>query len=919
MKVKDSRGFTLVEIIVSLIIMAILAGIIAPSVANYTNQSRITNNNNTARTIFLAVQSQLTGMKNSGTLTRLAEFSREGGKLVIKGGYLKTTHPTAGLVDATKENIYYLFLSKSPSKPDDPFLLELLEKLDMAGDVINASVCIEVNAATGNVVSAFYSKDFDTFVYDSSANLYNLKKNREANGQLGVYTVDVAGFADIGVSLEPSIVLTDGLHEDGTGIENALYCEAYIIDDSAMHTIEICDQNGVPYLDGDGRPYAISFTGKSILQTSFNSNPIFQYRDLQAADHAGSIIDGAKEDIHIVHRSSGLVSPDGGTVMTHRKVVWVLDLLDDNNSEVTFKNSIYTKYPGIKIEDITARMRYAGSESGFSSDVVNAYYAFETNDAYIISDARHFSNMRYVATNPESPIRKFIQSKDIDMSVVQKFVPLNWVPSGDGGATSGSFEANFIGEKNATSSYLISNVNIRSNAPDTGIFGVIENSSFKGIVIENATIEAQSGGNVGAIAGSVINSTISRAAVSANITVSGGGAANVGGLVGLLEESHINFSYNSGGVSTEETFGAVNISGVYSMAANVGGIAGRVLSGSVSTSYNNARVGIKSVSSGSTYQIEDPKYDTISALDLKAISIGGVVGRNDGVVQNCYATNFSAEYYTALGESNSGSIVGMNQGTCRDSYALYNGVPYDTLGDGVSNGRILNKAGLKGAASLLGTSWFKAGNTTASEGVSYHLAANYPYPVISNNAHRFDWENIDSPIDAVALKEVNFENALGLVPAMESDEYPGYIEVNISNSMAANYIGNLRIDVKYRGVSPLFTRVELDSFRVDWTTGQHIDGPWHEDLRYGPQYVPFSVRNQPAWFSNFATDQSFYYATALRPLSATVYSTLPFVRGVQPGFIPTSADYTMYIKIEVSGADPVGYGSLWDIDQLPWR
>ena len=920
MKVKGSRGFTLVEVILVLVILGVLTGLIAPGIVHFMNQAKITKHNNIARTVFLAAQSQLTNMKNSGTLTDVSEFSVVNGSLVIKGGYLASSRSTAGRVDASlvnepddinKEAMYYLTLSKNGE--DDSFLLSLLSKVDIAKDVIEGTVCIEFNAGTGNVMSAFYSDTFDKFVYDGSDSENNLMKHRTPSTKLGVYAVDTTGLMHINIS-EPKITLTDGLHDDGKGIANALYCEAYIVDESANHTIEICVADGAPYLDENGLPYAVTFTGNSIFQKSFSTDHVFQYQDLQASDHAGSVIDGYADDIHIMFKSNELTDPNGGTVMSHRKVVWVLDLLDDNKHGIAFENSIYVKYPGIEIDDIIATLSYSGSGSSFSSDMVNSYYAFETEDSYLIEDARHFSNMRYVGTNPASKIKAFVQTEDIDLLPVYNFAPLNWIPDGGNIRTDGVFEADFTGEKDGESSYLISNVYIESDDQNTGVFGVIENSSFKGIALKKAEIKAKKGGNAGAIAGIAVDSNISRAAVSANVTVTGGTFANAGGLVGLTENSNINLSYNSGGFHTEQ-YGAVNVAGNYSGTVNLGGIVGHVSSGSVSSSYNNARVGVSAMTEGSGYQLENPVFDSIVYSDLKNISTGGVVGRNDGVVQNCYATNFVAEYYTALQEANSSAIVGLSTGECKNCFAVYNGIPYDVIGEN-SDGKLLSKDELKVAAPILGTS-FEPGNLTASGGAEYHLPSNYPYPIISSNLHRFEWENINSSIGFDLIGDVYFQTSKGRIEAKTSAVHNNYVEVNLLDKSAVNYLGNLRIDVKYRGFSPLFARVKLDFFRVNRVTGEYLY-PGHEDFKY-TEYVQPSNANQLAWFSRFLLDESFYYATALRPPSETTYTTLPFVLGAADSFAPASVDSALYIKADVSAVEPLRFDAFWNIKKIPWR
>jgi len=60
---KDNKGFSLVELIVVVLIMAIIAVALAPQVIKWVNNSRISSDNNTKEAIISAVQTCLTDEK----------------------------------------------------------------------------------------------------------------------------------------------------------------------------------------------------------------------------------------------------------------------------------------------------------------------------------------------------------------------------------------------------------------------------------------------------------------------------------------------------------------------------------------------------------------------------------------------------------------------------------------------------------------------------------------------------------------------------------------------------------------------------------------------------------------------------------------------------------------------------------------
>lgn len=81
MKKTNNKGFSLVELIIVIAIMAILAGAIAPALIRYIDKSRKSNDVSAAKTIKTAVE---TAMSNEVTYANLIAFSTNGTKHCIK-------------------------------------------------------------------------------------------------------------------------------------------------------------------------------------------------------------------------------------------------------------------------------------------------------------------------------------------------------------------------------------------------------------------------------------------------------------------------------------------------------------------------------------------------------------------------------------------------------------------------------------------------------------------------------------------------------------------------------------------------------------------------------------------------------------------------------------------------------------------
>ena len=75
----DRKGFTLAEVLVTVAIILILAGVTFVSVAQYQKNLRLMEMDGTAKEIFIAAQNHLSVAQASGDLDRLAEKAKESG------------------------------------------------------------------------------------------------------------------------------------------------------------------------------------------------------------------------------------------------------------------------------------------------------------------------------------------------------------------------------------------------------------------------------------------------------------------------------------------------------------------------------------------------------------------------------------------------------------------------------------------------------------------------------------------------------------------------------------------------------------------------------------------------------------------------------------------------------------------------
>lgn len=149
MKVKNSKkGFTLPELVVTLIVLAIILAIGIPTAINYIRHAEFRKNEENAKTIYMASESVLTWYRSSG---QWDEFREE---VLDKG--IKNTSCTGEM----KDRIYAVTLAPGAygtAEGDKSPVLDLMDNLTYSKDMLSqGAVAIEIDVESGHVYSAFY-------------------------------------------------------------------------------------------------------------------------------------------------------------------------------------------------------------------------------------------------------------------------------------------------------------------------------------------------------------------------------------------------------------------------------------------------------------------------------------------------------------------------------------------------------------------------------------------------------------------------------------------------------------------------------------------------------------------------------------------------------------------------------------------
>ena len=188
-KTRRSSGFTMVELMVVLAIMAILAALVGGGLIAYTRLARFEKNEANARTLFQTAQIALTRRDTAGELDDFRQ------KVLLNGQAGAHFDPAAQKADELNKNIYALYYDKvTDAGSDNELLRELLGDYIYDDSLLNAAICVEIDAASGQVYSVFYDTNADKLRFgekDGATNIYDRSyDHRRHDSLVGYYSAE---------------------------------------------------------------------------------------------------------------------------------------------------------------------------------------------------------------------------------------------------------------------------------------------------------------------------------------------------------------------------------------------------------------------------------------------------------------------------------------------------------------------------------------------------------------------------------------------------------------------------------------------------------------------------------------------------------------------------------------------------------
>lgn len=694
---KNNKGYTLIELIVVIALIAILLSISLGGIASYIRYSQFKQNDEHARTIFSIVQNALTLEKNNGSLNEFKEF--------VEANCESVPIPEGGDINMYSR-LYYLNIGENKVADKDinikNRLKDLIGKYIYDEDIWNGAMCVELDPSDGVVKAVWYCRQGEELSYtqedltDGIIMIGNPNINRQKK-RLGYYGTDELSAAapeDIG---KPVISYLRLDNEEVLDLNWAMSRKYFQYTRELNYNIKIYGDDNKPKLlvtlkgadlKNVGEAYTIIECSYNIYDSDGNEITVGINEKIPLVVYMGN----QNDDIHII-----------------------LDAIDLKVDNILINNGINSdlykdSYSGMKIKEIAgielnsnifARVQAVGNNFNASAwkrsgDENLIMGQSSKSENFTLQNARHLYNMRFMEAyyddkNSVNPS----EVKDVTYRQTESF---NW--GGSNGIIAQGFvfdSETSITDINTSFPMLKAFLNrhtFSSNDKEIGelyLNYATENKvalfrknegNLKGLTLTNVKVEGNE---------YVASFCAENKGKLENLTTKKGSVKGVKYVGGILSYSRDN------GVEISSLNNDADITG----AGYVGGIIGDFKNGSIKESNNTGLILINDESSTKLQYFggivgdcgnatiencsSSPENEDIIKIDsntskadiskyLKGENVGGIAGRT----KNCVITNCQTGEGYVLGSEKVGGIVG-----------FYEEGEADIDGNGLSNNSMI--------------------------------------------------------------------------------------------------------------------------------------------------------------------------------------------------------------------------------------
>lgn len=455
----SNRGFTLVEMIVTMMLLSILLTISVMGLMAWQDWSDFNQANEYAETMFLSAQNQLSEYNANGTLGDFAKQTEslnpeivnldsiyyEEGKAYTKDNVWVTKDKGTLVSVCANKGDYSLYAAgKTTTSSTAPIVYQLLESYLYDTSILNDAICVEFSLEDGQVFSVLYcgkanDDDEESFVYSGSddnlrgqVNISSRYESYRKDRMLGYYGVDTLSKALTTEKAKPKIKVE--LHNEDTlnltiRPENMVNAAQKLNYEVTVYDLEpdFCDSenkaNGVPVLKFTLRGSDIkneAAVKNMISSNHYNDVPTYSFTRYIKQDGAWVTQDIGEFPVLSWIESDGTIRVilDAADLQaTAKSYALNLHTLKDADKAEQIKNSNFkfkTTYSfhrfGLDATYIKCSVKASGTQYAASVETDSnhsyVYFADENHNTdegkkvinynYSIANARHLYNMRYI-------------------------------------------------------------------------------------------------------------------------------------------------------------------------------------------------------------------------------------------------------------------------------------------------------------------------------------------------------------------------------------------------------------------------------------------------------------------------------------------------------------------------------------------
>lgn len=707
------KGFTLVELVVVLMILAILLGAATFGLYSYTRYAKFKNYNEDAQTIYVAAQEALTHYKASGQLT---DYAAQVKTYALKTSDAKNYNKIKPMINNEYNGrLYTIFYSPDYIKDEKGYneqshnlFEQLMERYLSNHNVLDGNITIEFDPSDGVVYSVSYSLQADYLYYgqdkdddkdETVVDITNRDIKIRKQRMFGYYDVNNLTAAAPLDAEKPTITNLELVNGE------SLYLK-WCMDDIYNEVAESFEYNIELYNGAEN----YTNNSQSLMKFKINSTSnLIPDKESDLPEVNCEIIKGNLTEEYKLRSYK--------TIENNRTYFYVvLDAID--LSSLTYQDSITGSYKiyainneklaetysferfGLNTESIYARVR-ASSRSFKSSvwkqsNIEDTLFDLREKEQITqeitltdiqttianISNNRHLYNIRFIEDKDislrnlsDKYIYKQVNLINYNKAEIYKTDSISNIDGSKDRQVIKYLSKNLpsfpsLGKLNMdnqfinTSDYSISNLKLGDDENENGVgLFKVNNGIIDGLTLKNAKVNGKE--DIGAI--TAYNSgTIKNTVVSGEVS----GIKNVGGIAGTVISST-----ESGTILIEDSTNNADIEGN----ENVGGIigitdqaitvnkcnnSGRIIGTTNQDSsnnlggiagYNSPKCTISESTSSSKWKDEDA-LTTVS----NAQYVGGIAGINNGTIKDC-STGISNQSTYVVGDKFVGGIVGAQE------------------------------------------------------------------------------------------------------------------------------------------------------------------------------------------------------------------------------------------------------------------